>query len=86
MGILIMFKAPITAIMATGKIRNLNKEWGMPTIITVVVVIVLSIAALLSMYNKSIRLQKMTDDVNMIARENYSGTYTIRAYNYEKYL
>jgi len=85
MGILIMFKAPITAIMATGKIRNLNKEWGMPTIITVVVVIVLSITALLSMYNKSIRLQKMTDDVNMIARENYSGTYTIRAYNYEKY-
>lgn len=84
MGILVLFKAPITAIMATRKISGLNKEWGMPTIFTVIIVVVVSTAALVSMYNKTIRLQKMTDDVNMIARENYSGTYTMRAYNFEK--
>ncbi len=83
LGMIVLFKAPIMAGMAIRKIRNQNHDWSMLTGIAIVFILVICIAGLIMIYKKFISLQKLTDDVNSVARENYNGTYTIRSFNYE---
>jgi len=85
MGVQLLFKAPITAIWAICKISASNIKWTTAIIICVVVIIVcISILVGICMPRFK-KIQKLTDDINNITRENVSGVRVIRAFNAEAY-
>ncbi|MCI9234258.1 MAG: ABC transporter ATP-binding protein [Bacilli bacterium] len=85
MGLQLMIKAPITAIWAITKI--LNKSWQWSTITAVAVAILLGvIACLVVIVMPRFKIvQKLTDKLNGVIRENLTGIRVVRAFNAEKY-
>lgn len=85
MGIQMLFKAPIMAIWAIFKISKTDVRWTYATIICVLVIIV-CVAILVSLcLPKYKKIQKLTDDLNNITRENVSGIRVVRAFNAQEY-
>ena len=85
MGLQILIKAPILAGWALVKITNKGCQWTLATAVAVAVLIVIvSICVWLGM-PKFKGIQRLTDNVNKIARENINGLRVIRAYNAEGY-
>ncbi len=81
MGVQLLFKAPIMAIWAIAKISATNIKWTTAVIISVAI-IVICITILISICLPRFRkIQKLTDDINNITRENVSGVRVIRAFN-----
>jgi len=85
MGVQLLIKAPITAIWAIGKISNSSIEWMAATVAVVVAVIILVVFLIIFAVPKFKLIQKLTDDLNDITRENVSGVRVIRAFNAENY-
>ncbi len=85
MGLQLLVKAPITAIWAVTKI--LNKSWQWSAITAVAVIILLSvIACLITIVMPRFKIvQKLTDKINGVTRENLTGIRVVRAFNAEKY-
>ena len=85
LGIQMLVKAPIMAFMAIMKI--IGKEWtfSLITIIGVLIIFVLSIVLIFITIPKFKKVQKLTDDINKITRENLTGIRVVRAYNAENY-
>ena len=85
MGLQLIVKAPITAIWAITKI--LNKSWEWSALTAVAVVILLStIAIIVSIVLPRFKIvQKLTDKLNSVTRENLNGIRVVRAFNAEKY-
>ena len=85
MGLQLMIKAPITAIWAITKI--LNKSWQWSALTAVAVVILLSVIGCLIMIvmPKFKIVQKLTDKLNSVTRENLTGIRVVRAFNAENY-
>ncbi len=85
MGLQILIKAPILAGWALVKITNKGWQWTLATAVAVAVLIVIvSICVWVGM-PKFKGIQRLTDNVNKIARENINGLRVIRAYNAERY-
>lgn len=85
MGVQLLIKAPITAIWAIFKISNTSIEWMTATAAVVIAVIILVVFLIIFAVPKFKLIQKLTDDLNDITRENVSGVRVIRAFNAEKY-
>ncbi len=85
MGLQMLIKAPITAVWAICKIAGKASEWTMTTAIAVVVLLTVVISCLILATPKFKRMQKLTDDVNRVTRENLTGLRVVRAYNAEEY-
>lgn len=85
MGMQLLIKAPITAIWAITKI--LNKSWQWSAITAIAVVILLSVigSLMIIVMPKFKIVQKLTDKLNMVTRENLTGIRVVRAFNAEKY-
>lgn len=85
LGIQMLIKAPIMALMAIMKI--IGKEWtfSLITIIGVLIILILSIILIFVAIPKFKKVQKLTDDINRVTRENLSGIRVVRAYNAENY-
>ncbi len=85
MGLQLLIKAPITAIWAITKI--LNKSWQWSAITAVAVVILLSvISTLIAIVMPKFKIvQKLTDKINNVTRENLNGIRVVRAFNAENY-
>lgn len=85
MGLQLMIKAPITAVWAITKI--LNKSWQWSTITAIAVVILLStISIIISIVMPKFKIvQRLTDKINGVTRENLTGIRVVRAFNAEKY-
>ena len=85
MGLQLSIKAPVTAIWAVTKI--LNKSWQWSVITAVCVVILLSVVAMLTIIvvPKFKIVQKLTDKINGVTRENLTGIRVVRAFNAEKF-
>lgn len=85
MGLQLLIKAPIVAVWAiikiTGRNLTLSKTTGLAVLILLVVVGACVIIAL----PKFRKLQKLTDNLNRVSRENLSGVSVTRAYNAEQY-
>ncbi|MGM9971506.1 MAG: ABC transporter ATP-binding protein [Anaeroplasmataceae bacterium] len=85
MGIQLLFKAPIMAIWAICKISATNIRWTIAVLICVVIIIV-CIAVLVSIcLPRFKKIQRLTDELNNVTRENVTGVRVVRAYNAEEY-
>lgn len=85
MGMQTLIKAPILAIWAICKISATSVEWTSAVMITVAVM-VCTIGVVVSLcYPKFKKIQKLTDNLNEITRENISGVRVVRAFNAEAY-
>jgi ATP-binding cassette subfamily B protein len=84
-GAQMLIRAPMTAIWAISKIAG--KSWQWSTITAIAVVILLStIITIMSIVIPRFKLiQKLTDKINGITRENLTGIRVVRAFNAEKY-
>lgn len=85
MGMQMIIKAPILAVWAMFKISNTSIEWTMATVITIGVIIITILIVMLTAYPKFKRIQKLTDKMNGVTRENIEGVRVIRAFNAENY-
>ncbi len=85
MGLQSMIKAPLMGTWAIIKIAGKNTEWTITTAIAVACLLVVVALAIALMLPKFRKVQKMTDDLNRVTRENLSGIRVIRAYNAEEY-
>ena len=84
-GLQLLIKAPITAVWAVTKI--LNKSWQWSTVTAVGLVILLSTVAIITSFviPRFKKVQKLTDKLNGVTRENLTGIRVVRAFNAEKY-
>lgn len=84
-GLQLLIKAPITAVWAVIKI--LNKSWQWSTVTAVGLVILLSTVAIITSFviPRFKKVQKLTDKLNGVTRENLTGIRVVRAFNAEKY-
>ena len=85
MGLMLMVKAPVTAIWAVTKILNKNFTWSMATLIAVVFLLLVVAILTIIVVPKFKIVQKLTDSLNNSARENLTGIRVVRAFNAEKY-
>ena len=85
MGLQMMIKAPIMAVWAIIKILGKSRELSA---VTAAFVVVLFAAAMLIMGSCIPRfrlVQKMTDKINRVARENLTGINVVHAFNAEEF-
>ena len=85
MGLQSIVKAPVMAVWAVVKI--LGKSWEL-SVITAGFVVVMCVSVLLIMLTVMPRfrlVQRITDKINRIARENLTGINVVHAFNAEKY-
>ncbi|RSX49262.1 ABC transporter ATP-binding protein [Bifidobacterium castoris] len=85
MGLQMLIKSPIMAVWAVCKIAGDGFEWTLATGIAVVVL--LGAVALLMAFvmPKFKAMQRLTDGINLVARENLTGMRVVRAYNAQGY-
>lgn len=85
MGLQAMVKAPIMAVWAVCKIAGKGWEWTAVTGGAVaVLILMLGVIVALSM-PKFTLVQKLTDNLNRVTRENLTGIRVVRAYHAEAY-
>ncbi len=85
MGLQILIKSPIMAVWAVIKI--INKSWTLSAITAGFVVALLSMMAvvIVVILPRVRRVQKLTDNINRVSRENLTGINVVHAYNAEDY-
>ena len=85
MGLQMLIKAPVTAVWAICKIANQQWQWSLSTAIGVVVVLAIVGVCITLVLPKVKKMQRLTDDINRVTRENLNGLRVVRAYNAENY-
>lgn len=85
MGLQLLIKSPIMAAWAIIKI--IDKSWELSAItagfiVALLMVIIVIIVLVLPRFR---RVQKLTDHINLVARENLTGINVVHAYNAEDY-
>lgn len=85
MGLTMIIKAPILAVMGILKIIDKSWQLSLITAIAVVIIVALILTVMLMVFPKFRIVQKLTDDINRIGRETLAGNKVIRAFNAEKY-
>ncbi len=85
MGLQVVVKAPILAVWAVCKILVRNWQWSLATGVAVFVMAAMLLFILLAVFPKFRRVQKLTDNLNAVTRENLTGVRVVRAYNAEAY-
>ena len=85
LGLQMLLRAPIMAVFAIYKIAGKQWEWTLATAVAVVVLLVVVGVCLLLATPKFRQMQKLTDDLNRVTRENLTGLRVVRAYNAEDY-
>lgn len=85
MGLQVIIKAPITAIWAILKIEDKSWQWTLSTGVAVALLLIVVITCVLISMPKFKMMQKLTDDLNRVTRENLTGLSVVRAYNAEEY-
>ncbi|MBR3228395.1 MAG: ABC transporter ATP-binding protein [Erysipelotrichaceae bacterium] len=85
MGLQLLFKAPLMAGLAIVKISNADLKWTTATLICVVLIVMTVVVTAVICIPRFQLIQKLTDRLNNLSRENISGVRVIRAFNAEKY-
>ncbi len=85
MGAQMLVRAPLTAAWAIIKISNKSWQWSTATGIAVVFLLSVMAIVMALVIPRFKRVQKLTDRINGITRENLTGIRVVRAFNAEKY-
>lgn len=85
MGLQFLVKAPIQASWAIVKIAGKSWQWTVTTSIAVAILLLMLGTIVVLTIPKFKKIQKLTDVINRVARENLTGIRVIRAYNAESY-
>ncbi len=85
MGLQVAIRAPIMAIWAISKILNKSMEWSALTGVGVLILLTTITLIMIKVIPKFERVQKITDKVNGVTRENVTGIRVIHAFNAEKF-
>ena len=85
MGLQAIIRAPIMASLAISKIAGKNIMWTNAMVISIVVLLIVIITIMILVIPKFKLVQKLTDNLNRITRENLLGIRVIRAFNAEDY-
>ena len=85
MSMIVLIKAPITAVWAVLKILNKNLVWSMITGIAVLILLITIAILLVVVFPKFKIVQKLIDKINDLTRESLTGLRVIRAFNAENY-
>lgn len=85
MGLQMIIKSPIMAVWAVIKILGKSWELSAVTATFVVVICVFVLAVMATCIPRFRIVQKLTDKINRVARENLTGINVVHAFNAEKY-
>ena len=85
MGLQMIIKAPITAVWALIKISGIGFEWAVITGVAVLILIAMVTLLMIFVMPKFKIMQRLTDNLTKVTRENLTGVRVVRAYNAEDY-
>ena len=85
MGLQIMIKSPVMAVWAVIKIVNKSWELSVITAGFVAALLLMMVTVVVVVLPRVKRVQKLTDDINLVARENLTGINVVHAFNAEDY-
>lgn len=85
MGLALLIKAPITAVIAIRKISTKNWQWTALTVGVILFVCLIVLFIMLYAVPRFKKMQVLTDNLNRVTRENLTGLLVVRAYNAEEY-
>ena len=85
MGLQMLIKAPVMAIWALSKIIGKSGELSVITAIGVVLIVVTNLIIISIVTPRFTKIQKLTDKVNGVTRENITGIQVIHAFNAEDF-
>lgn len=85
MGLQVIIKAPVLAVWAIVKILGKSWQWSLITAVAVAVLLITILIVLLLCLPKFKKMQKQTDNINRITRENLMGLKVVKAFNAEKF-
>ena len=85
MGLQLLIKAPITSVWAISKMLGKGSEWTVATGVAILALLVLISIVMIFAMPRFKKIQKLTDRINLVTRENLTGIRVVRAYNAEKY-
>jgi len=85
MGANMLVRAPMSAAWAIIKIHGKSWEWSTATAVAVVILLATLITTMMIVIPRFKIIQKLTDRLNGVTRENLTGIRVVRAFNAEKY-
>lgn len=85
MGANMLVRAPMSAVWAIVKIHGKSWEWSTATAIAVIIILATVITTMMIVIPRFKIIQKLTDKLNDVTRENLTGIRVVRAFNAEKY-
>ena len=85
MGANMLIRAPMTAIWAIAKISGKNWQWSTATSIAVAIMLATATTIMMVVIPRFKIIQKLTDRLNGVTRENLTGIRVVRAFNAERY-
>ena len=85
MGLQVAIKAPVTAVWAICRISSSSVEWTTAVLVCVIMLVAIVVSLVLLVFPKFKEIQKLTDSLNNVTRENISGVRVVRAFNAEDY-
>lgn len=85
MGAQMLVRAPLSAIWAISKIAGKSWQWSTATGIAVVILLSVMVSVMSVVIPRFKKVQKLTDRINGLTRENLTGIRVVRAFNAEKH-
>ncbi|MCR5112417.1 MAG: ABC transporter ATP-binding protein/permease [Acholeplasmatales bacterium] len=80
-----IFQAPITCIWAIVKFQNASSNLSLASIIGIIIIVLVIGGVMIFALPKFKKMQKLTDNINNVTRDNLTGIRIVRAYNAEKF-
>lgn len=77
--------APIMAIKGITKITGISDEMSFVVAVAIVLIMIMISFIFINVLPRFRKIQNLTDDLNLVTRENITGIRVIRAFNSEKY-
>ena len=85
MGLQFIIKSPVMAVWALFKIFGKSAELSMITAIGVVIIVVTNMIIIFIVTPRFVKIQKLTDKINGVTRENITGIRVVHAFNAERF-
>lgn len=85
MGFIMLVRAPIMAFSATLRVFDHGLDWAVAVLVAIAVLLFTILVLVIFALPKFKIIPKLTDKLNLVAREHLSGIRVVKAYNAESY-